>query len=83
MQSAVRPAISARLIGSTEGRSRGERASFAIIAKTMPAPGGWHRVTKFAAEASTLMGDEPSGTQRRQCCGRMGPAALRSPPVSS
>jgi hypothetical protein len=43
MQSTVRPAISARVIASTGGRSRGERTGFGIVAKTMPMPDGRRR----------------------------------------
>jgi hypothetical protein len=52
MQSTARPAISARLIGFTGGRSRGEHTGFAIIAVTMPVPiGGLVEVSIFDLQA--------------------------------
>jgi hypothetical protein len=84
MQSTARPAISARLIRFTGGRSRGGHTGFEIIAETMPVPMGGVGVTKFAPEAPAPMGamNLAAAPKRRQCFRRMGPAAFRSPPVS-
>jgi MFS family permease len=64
MQSTARPAISARLIGFTGGRSRGEHG-FAIIAVTMPVPiGGLVEVSIFDLQALAY------GATARQTCDR-------------